>query len=574
MTENIAELLAGLAEYAERDPERVRRVFEAMPEQAGIILSEMRKLELAALCQEFSVNGFFSHYELFTGIEPPKHIKRWTKKIFTAHENGRGFVLNGFRGCWKTTTWGVQFMTYFIAHFPLLTNVVVSANDDSAEKICKSVAAIIEYHPNWELAYPSVKPDVKRGWSVEGYYVMDTAVAYAEWVKQRATIIDPTLIGGGLESTRINGKHPSGVLYPDDVHDINNSRSQSEREGVIKRMTSVVLKTAIRKDDKLSTWVIVTGVPWPGGDTYKLLANSGEYDSEYLPAMYKANEGDKGAVYIDGANRNGIVYDDIAGWWILEWPEKFGVNSILGERALGKFEFWQMIMMDVETARASSLRYYSFPADEIDWNWPGQAGADPTNVIQPAHEGARRSSFALAVILERPRGGAVLVDGVLEPCSLAQAENHIEQTQTKFPHIKNTAIENVGGGAVVVQSMSRNRKLRIVASGLKGISDKVVRSKRDRFEQDTAKYFENGSVLVSSANSPFLNAFRNLMENFYDLDPRHSEEFDAADAVFHALRNMPKVLIDSQKETDYPQVRQRQAHPLEGIRDYVGYGVR
>jgi hypothetical protein len=152
-----------------------------------------------------------------------------------------------------------------------------------------------------------------------------------------------------------------------------------------------------------------------------------------------------------------------------------------------------------------------------------------------------------------------------------QAESEIEQMQTRFPNVKNTAMENIGGGAVVVQAMSRNKKLRVIGSGLKGISDKVVKNKRDRFEQDTAKYFENGMITVSNANTPFLNAFRNLMENFYDLDPNHSEEFDAADSVFHCLRNMPKILMSSQKETDYPVKKEKKRHPLFGIRDYVGY---
>jgi len=142
MSDNLIEALAKLAELAEKYPDKMKAALES--EAGGILLDELRKKELADKCQEFSVDGFYAHYELFSGIAPPKHVKRWVKKVFDAHDAGRGFVLKAFRGSWKTTSLGVHFMCYFIAHHPLLTNMIVWANDDSAEKVGKAVAAIIE----------------------------------------------------------------------------------------------------------------------------------------------------------------------------------------------------------------------------------------------------------------------------------------------------------------------------------------------------------------------------------------------------------------------------------------------
>jgi len=193
-------------EYNARLDELVKILPREFIEDAG-------RTALAQVAQKFTPEGFLAHYELMTDVYPPRHVKRWTKKIFKAHDNGRGFVLRAFRGSWKTTTWGVLFISFLISHFPILTNVVVSANDDSAEKITKAVAATIEFHPEWKRAYPHIVPDKDRGWSIEGFFVKDTSVSYDQWTAKRASIIDPTLVGGGIESTRINGKHPTGALY-------------------------------------------------------------------------------------------------------------------------------------------------------------------------------------------------------------------------------------------------------------------------------------------------------------------------------------------------------------------------
>jgi len=147
-------------------------------------------------------------------------------------------------------------------------------------------------------------------------------------------------------------------------------------------MTSVVLKTAIREADKLKTWVFGAGVPWSDDDSLEIMATSGQYESESLPAMHKAVEGTPGAVFIDGRNRvTNAIYEDIVGWWVLEWPERYGVESIISDRALGKADFWQMIMMDIHTARSAGLKYYTYPHENIDPTWIHSGGCDFATVL-------------------------------------------------------------------------------------------------------------------------------------------------------------------------------------------------
>lgn len=495
-------------------------------------VEDLDKDRLAQAAQADTPEGFYAHYELITGTKPPPHVVRQTRKVYTAHENGRGFVLRATRGFWKTTTWGVVFLTFRIAHDPIRTNVVISANDDSAEKITKAITAIIEFHPDWKRAYPTIMPDKERGWSVEGYYIKDTGVSSEEWAKLRSTVIDPTLVGGGIESTRINGKHPSGVLYCDDVHDLNNSRSEKERRGVVERMTGVVLKTAIRENDKLVTWVFGVGVPWADDDAYQKMVDSGQYDYEVLPAMRKAEEGDEGAIFIDGRNPvNGAFYSDIMGWWKLEWGEKFGISSIIAERSLGKAEFWQMIMMDITTGRTGGFKYYSFPHERIDPTWLHSGGCDFAT-LKDSKKDAGRDLFSIAYGAKTPYNTMVIVDGVIEQCTQAQAEDYLKNSHLKFKHWRTGIFEGDGAGEqFYLYFIQRNRGARW------GIKKTGGKAKRYRQESEMSPWLENGTVLISDADTPYLNALRKALDEFPDGNN------DVRDGLYWLCHAFPEVLV-------------------------------
>jgi hypothetical protein len=551
MNKNFLQLLEEIVklpkeEYDARLDELVRILPPEFIEDAG-------KTALAHQAQKFSPDGFLAHYELMTDVRPPRHVRRWAKKVFHAHDNGRGFVLRAFRGSWKTTTWGVVFVSYVISHFPILTNVVVSANDDSAEKITKAVAATIEYHPEWKRAYPNIAPDKDRGWSIEGFFVKDTSIAYDQWTAKRASIIDPTLVGGGIESTRINGKHPTGVLYCDDVHDLHNSTSDKERGVIVKTMTSVVLKTAIREKDRLVTWVLGVGVPWAEDDSLEIMANSGQYESETLPAMRESFEGEPGAVYIDGRNRvTGAIYEDIVGWWILEWPERYGIESIISDRALGKSDFWQMIMMDIHKAKSGGLRYYTYPHEKIDPTWLHSGGCDFATLGVTGKGDPGRSLFALPYGAKTPLNQLVVVDVVLEQCTQAQAEQYMANSHKKYRNWRPGVFEGDGSGEQYFMFfLQRNpgAKWTMQKSGGK--------AKLYRQEKEMGPWLENATVLISDAPTPGLIALRKALDDF----PEGNN--DVRDGCYWLCRAFPEVLV-------MPQAREGEglAHP--GAKKQVG----
>lgn len=580
MTPDPLELLKQVARTATSAEQREALLDELAQKIPEGFLEEQHKFVLATKAREDKPDGFFAFYELIHGIHMPDHLRLETQDAFKAHAKGVPYTLIGWRGSWKTVTFGVTFQAWRIGLEPRKTNVTISANDDSAEKITKSVAMMIENNPEWKRVFPHVIPNTGR-WSVEGFWVIDDSYTAEQWAEAQAGVIDPTFVGGGRESTRVNGKHPTGVLYVDDVHDINNSSSDRERRAVVRAMTAVVLKTAVVVNDKLSTWVLNVGVPWAQDDTHNALKVAGAVYRE-VPAMRRASEGDEGAIYIDGKNQNtGVTYDDIKGWWILTEPARYGVNSIIRERSMGKAEFWQMIMMDIATAKSGGIRFYGIEPIEVDKTWPARGGVDPAFTMRDRSQNlTRNSSFALAYLVNLPRGGGVIEDGVLDKCPPQGAANHILAASTLFPNWRFAAVENSQMGLLFIQTLRLiNPNISILPSDLRAYTPRGERaarprSKHDRILYELAPWLENGTIKISKKQTPFLDALRDGLENFNELDDNVADDrLDALDAVYHAVKSSPELLpsqnvgetIGEQAAMEYKQ------SPIYGIASYRGY---
>ena len=584
------QLLAEIAgKYERGTPEYDAAVSELARRLPSSKVQEDIRTGLATACHQDTPEGFEAFYELLYGFRLPVNTgKRWVASIFKAHDEGKGFTLNGFRGSWKSVTLSVTFQCWRIGMEPHKTNVTISANDDSAEKITKSIAAIIEYHPEWKRAFPDIVPETSK-WSVDGYWVIDTSISREEWARKQAGVIDPSFVGGGYKSTRINGKHPTGCLVVDDIHDLNNSTSEKERVAVVKAMTTVIMKTVIRRDDKMKTWFMNIGVPWALDDCHHILKNSGGFIHSTVPAMVRVPEGE--GVYIDGVNKEtGKVYEDLVGWWRLTEPAIFGVNSIMADRALGKFDFWQMIMMDLTTAKTAGIKYYTYytetePDRDVIRTYPAHGGADPAFTLTANNENST-SSFALAQGVKRPGRGGVLLGGVVEKCTLAQSTNHLAVSQKIFPNWRFTAVENVGMGLMYIQyARKANPNLLIVDSDLGGIRMKgekaaKAKNKKTRIQYEASSWIEDGTWLIADrgqteADDEFLKTIRDALDNFNDLpnDDTPDKRLDALDAFYHLIKAAPELLFRKTSEERIPThaPRVRQISPLAGI-GVRGYG--
>ena len=443
-----------------------------------------------------------------------------------------GMVAEAFRESAKSITLTIGFMSYFIGHHPQTSNLLIQVADTPAQQNTAKIAELIRNNPGWKAVFPHVIPDKDTAWGAEGYNVIDTRVPLAEWSKIISTRKEKSFVGRGYGSQSNIGEHPNGLLIVDDICDEHNTASDTELQKVLKTLSSTLLYMITKQ-----TWVIFVGTPWVDKDVIAYVKNTGEYIATKLPAYW---ENDKGTVYA--------------------WPEERGEDwRALKRKITISSEYARMVLLDLSKSGSGSLKYYPYQAESVSFNWVIIGGADPTNVMPNAYDGKKRSHFALAYVAKLPQGGAVVLDGVLEQCSQLEAENYIAQAQTKYPNYSHTAIENVGGGALFIQVVRRNSALRIIDSDLHGFIKKGgrIRSKADRILIEMAPWFENGVVRISTANTPFLTNLRRLFDNFYDLDPKSDKAFDCGDAVYHALKSMPEVLMINSNPEGLPELQKK-----------------
>ncbi|HEY6020779.1 MAG TPA: hypothetical protein VIY48_13055 [Candidatus Paceibacterota bacterium] len=542
------------AEYAEF----IVRLAQALP--ADILDSEYRNQLRKIAAANDGMDSYLAYYELIHGGAMVEHNLPAIKAEYEAWDSGQAFLWFGFRGCRKTST---QFTlaSFLHGHHPDETGVITGANDGNSKLIAKSIAQIIELHPEFKATFPHVEINKSRGWGAEGYWLRDTRMTPEEWAAKMANVNDPSFIGGGYRSSEINGKHPSLYLFVDDLHDIDSSASVTEREAIKTVFFAQILKTAIRKNDKLKTRVSLTGVPFASDDTYHVMKNSGDVVFFNLPVMTRAAPKAPGAVFIDGIHPvTGAIFDDIKGWWYLTWADSWGIKSIISERAKGKSSFWQMMMLDINTAKTAGFTYYLFPRASVRYDWITAGGADPTNVVKDKEVGGnKRSNFALCYLSKLPNNTLLVVDGFLKQVGIVEAKDAILQAQTMFPRWRTTGVENVGGGAVFIQYLRTDSAVRVQDSGLTLNGKGKVKSKPDRINLELSPWVESGVIQISDASTPFLDALRRLFDKFFDLAP-DDPAWDAGDSLYHAVKLFPEVLRVERQESMNPGEMYSQAH--------------
>lgn len=506
-------------------------------------------------------SGFAAFYELIHGNQAPADALRWIETIYRAHDEGVGALIWAWRGSWKSTTISVTFLAFRIGHEPEKTNLVISANDDTADKITAAIAAIIEHNPAWKLAFPHVTPDKERGWGAEGYWVKDERLPYEEWAAKQASVIDPTLLGAGYTSSRLIGKHPSGVLNIDDIHDERNSISDRERAHVVRVVSDTILPMALKDNDRLITWEIVVGTPWAEDDAYHYLKNTGQFEFIRAPIGEIVDEGTPGAVYVDGRNRDGVVFTDIVGWWMLTRPEAYGAKAIVRERATsGLRGFARMYKLDLKAANIAGLKYYTYPHEKIDLErWETGGGADLATVIEKGlRDDPGRDKFSHAYGVKTPLGQLVVFDGVIEQCTQAQAEDHLKRPQTVFKRWRHTVLEGDGmGETFYISLLRRNPTLRVMMQKTRG------RSKRYRQEQEMGPWLERGVVLISDADTPYLNQLRQALDKF----PEGNN--DIRDGLYWLCKAFPEVLQMPAEEDELPVPEARKKKKMN---PYLAFG--
>lgn len=476
---------------------------------------------LVLMAKNDTPEGFAAFYELIMGLQLPPHAREWADTIYAAHEQDKGVVIEAFRGSTKTTTITIAFAAFRIGHQPHKSYLLIQVGDDIATDNTGQIADIIANNPGWKKVFPHVEPDREQGWGADGYDVKNTNIDYAEWRALCGSAEgkgkDPTFIGLGYKSRAIIGKHPTGGLFVDDIHDENNTSSDRELRGVIQRMTGTIFPTMVP-----GAWKVFIGTPWVEGDALDYCKGTGEFVCTQTPVI-----------------RNGHPL----------WPEKFNQAEIDKQRKLaGEREYARMFLLDLSIADVDGLKFFTYPHDRIDIRWPSAGGCDYASVMQEKNvEQDGRSYFAHYWGFKDPYNRIVIFDGVVEQCTQLQAEAHLWKPQTLFDSWKHTEFEADGKGEEALAVFQRNPSLRLNPF-------KVQRIKKTlRHERQVAPWLENGKIMISDADTPALNRLREALRKW------PNGNLDVIDALYALIRAFPECLTVEDISDGIPQPGQRKA---------------
>jgi len=528
-----------------KTPEQWEAIAQSIRDDKGLEAEYRKRGELA---RRHSWSGFRHFFWCWTGKELPAHSRAWFNAIIDQKRlNKTGTVIEAFRESAKTTIITIGFTAWNIGLFPEKENLLIQVGDGIAKDNSAKIAEIIERSPGWKYCFPYVEPDKESGWGDKGYFVKRTDITADNWQRQIAERKAPTLLGVGYGSDSIIGKHPTGLMVIDDI--VNETNSSSERE---LKATLTILQGTIFFAITQQTTTIVIGTPWTENDVIDYCKKTGEFVHVFTP----------GYVEHDGV----IEYT---------WEEERGREWVERKRRVtSSTEFARMIQLDLSKAGTQAYRYQSFPHMDIDAGWPMVCGVDPvaTNPMVTGREGGI-SHFALSMVLKTPFNKAVIYDGIVEKCSADDGERHIVNTQRMYPNFERASIEIDGAGVLFASMVSRNAGVRFSTHRVGELPKSPERGKKFRGYNFLEPLFRNGLIMVSNADTPYLNRLRSYLSGYPNFSDTASE-WDVADSLLMAIFDMPEVWTQIVTSADSETVRNIWEKPAVQKSPWAGIGRR
>ena len=514
--------------------------------------------ELRQVVRSDSPEGYRIFYELTRNRVLPNHCwDEWVIPMYQAHQDGFDTILEAFRGSTKTTTIAETFQTYQIGLHPERSNLFIQADDTKARKHAKNAADLVAHNPIWKLLFPEVVPDEDRGWGAEGYWVKDSSVDYGEWVRKRDK--DPTLVGAGIFDSFITGMHSTGVLNLDDINNDSNTESEISNERVNRLLTDTIFPVS---EDV--AWHLFCQTPWTDRDALALAKSTGVYRLQRTPVYRLASPEEEGAVFFEPREE----------WVRLTWPEKFHLARTESQfYKSGAVGFARMYLLDLEAAKGHNLRrewIYTYPAEELKVDeWPVFMGVDYASASDQLTRAQRRGRdyFVICWGYLTPTGALVVVDGIREQVSQAEAEQRLMAMASAFPRLMLIGLEAIGKGEEFAELIQRAGVYMPVMPIPSHVG--LARSKGSRFEKVLAPMFQRREVMISSKSTPFLRQFTDEWVSYDGRDRRGTTD-DALDGVYmlvqaaHGYLSKPTYQVRARTSAMYRTDYERHANPLSG----------
>ena len=505
------------------------------PDKGTMDIVDVHLIEKAIA--EDTPDGFMAFYMYVSRGRMPEHAKGWIYDIYEKKAEDRGSLIFAFRGSWKTTTISQYFTAFRMGKEAWKANLILQVNDAAAQLTTKAIAELIKDNPRWKKIFPTVIPNKSKGWGAEGYWIRDTSISDSKWADLIVNSKDPSLLGLGITSGSVIGKHPTGVLLMDDIHDQENTSSELERTKVLEVVTDTVMPMAVtdatlEEGKQLLTWTIAVGTPWHTQDSYHYLKDTGEFGYLSSPLMYPVNEGDPGAVWFE--------HKKLEGWYRLTWADHIPKKGVISQyNKSGHRGFWRMYLLSLIGATDIGLPFTSFPAKRIeelkeDYDLEYCGGVDYASIIEirgRVMDPRNRSKFALAYGCILPQRVFVITGGIMGHYTQLRAEGHVEKVQGMHKRYRTTGVEMNGKGEEFFAVLQRKPELDLFPYW-------TGKGKKDfRLESQLGPWLEMGKIMISDEDTPFLNDVRKSLWEF------PYGNLDVLDAIFGVSKTIPDVLV-------------------------------
>lgn len=442
--------------------------FSALPDE---VLARLELADLVLTARGTGVEAVAAFGQYVFGVSPVKHHRAWLE----AKLNHRRVVIVAPPESAKTT-WSIILMAWSIGKRAWTTNCFVSATEGAANTMAKTVAECIENNARWKDIFPSVVPNKDKGWSRDGYEVIDNSISTERWTTLTATKKDPTLMAGGVGSARLNGIRITGRMECDDIHD----RMSKESETVCADTVSFVKDTILSRVTQRAFFGMEQ-TRWNKKDCVG-------YIKEKLAHIYTIFEHPA----IDLAT--GESY----------WAEQWSLERLEEKREEIDDLYFRLIYLGDDTAMDGAILkaewLVPFPAGQIDKNWVVVYGVDPAFKKEQMVETKRRkrSRFVLTKMRIAPFG-LVIENIIAGYFSEPEAEDLLVSHAALDKPIK-VMIETNGVGDPFYQSLVRRTSLPVVPQHTS--RDVVAHA------QEMSPDFRKGQIRVSDENTEGLRLFR------------------------------------------------------------------
>lgn len=527
--------ITDLMDLYRQNPDEVAKLLASDPKLRRMVL-ELDAVQRAG--EGVSVDGFKKAYEEFYGRPLPRVAHDVAEEFVWAYHNKKGVVFEAWRGFGKSTFFAA-WCPYVMGVNPVGSTALVRVNDQKAKEMGKLISDLIMTNPGWLKIFPNVVPDERAGWSVEnGFNVMDKSVTgepgspkfeegYSQWRMYCLAnhLSEKSLVCAGVESGSIIGLHPTNGMWFDDLHDEANTRSQAEMKKVTDILQGNIIPTWFSAGGSPTLGVFCT--PWSKNppDAYQVMLATGLFKHVKKP------------IFVEDAG--GEVFAPTGQRVRLTWPEVFPMERVEEIHRAAGTRFGQMYLLDIELSKPKNMRYFTFPHDDIKWTeWPMVLGVDPVGWVKGVSMGEGISHFAGAMLLKTPYNTLVVADGFVEKIDALEGEKRVADVQRTYARTYlNASIEMNGAGAMWIALITRSSNIKYHGHNVNELGKGNKKDRQYRFLQPL---FASGSILVSDADTPFLNAVREYLDNFPNFE-NDSYLLDVGDALAIGALDVPEI---------------------------------